>query len=160
MNFVELITAKPVLIGTHLGAAIIGIDAFLWLLGEVLSSSGSPTRRARTALIGLFGYLISWIAGGYYYVHYYGSLVKPVIKASSAAWVHQISMETKEHIFLFTLPLAITILCLSYLDENQLKALKLKQPFTILIATVAGLGLFIGLLGFTVSAAVRWGSLP
>lgn len=160
MNLVDIITAKPVLIGAHLGAAIIGIDAFLWLLGEVLSGSGSPRRRTRTALIGLLGYLISWMAGGYYYVHYYGSLVKPVIKAGSAAWAHQISMETKEHIFLFTLPLAVTIFCLSCLDENQLEALKLKRPLTILIATAAGLGLFIGLLGFTVSAAVRWGNLP
>ena len=28
---------KAVLIGFHLGAAIVGIDAFLWLLGELMA---------------------------------------------------------------------------------------------------------------------------
>ena len=42
---IELLTVKPVLIGLHLGFAIIAIDAFLWLLGEVMANAGSAKRR-------------------------------------------------------------------------------------------------------------------
>jgi hypothetical protein len=159
MDIVAILTAKPVLIGLHLGFAIIGIDAFLWLLGEVVANAGSVRRRLFAAGIGLVGYILTWIIGGYYYVVFYGSLVKPVIKAGNAPWAHTIAMEAKEHIFLFVVPIAITIYLLARLDENELQTLRLRSGLIGLIVIAAGLGLSFGIMGFIISAAARWGIL-
>lgn len=157
MDIIGLIQSKPVLIGLHLGFAILGIDAFLWLLGEIIANAGSIKRRTITALIGLFAYLATWLIGGYYYVTYYGKLVKPTIIAGSAPWAHSVAMEAKEHIFLFAIPLAITIYFLARLDSSELEAFGLRKNFMRLVAITAGLGLSFGLMGFIISAAARWG---
>lgn len=151
-----ILASKPVLIGLHLVFAILGIDAFLWLMGEVLGNFGSVKRRVVVAVVGFIGYFAAWLVGGYYYVKYYGSLVKPVIIKGSAPWAHNISMEAKEHIFLFLVPLAITILFLSRLDTFELKSTGLKTGFLWLLGITAGLGLSIGLMGYIISAAARW----
>ncbi len=157
MDIVAVLTSKPVLIGLHLGFAIIGIDAFLWLLGEVVANAGSARRRAVSAFLGLAGFTLTWLIGGYYYVKFYGPLVKPIIKAGNAPWAHAIAMEAKEHIFLFAVPMAITIYFLSRLDATQLQSMNLRKDFIKLIMLVAGLGLSFGLMGFIISAAARWG---
>ncbi len=157
MDILAILQSKPVLIGLHLGFAILAIDCFLWLLGEVVANAGSPKRRQISAIIGLIGYVLTWIIGGYYYVVYYGPLVKPVIKAGNAPWAHAIAMEAKEHIFLFAVPLAITIYLLSRLTSEELITLRIRGHFIRLIALAAGLGLSFGLLGFIISAAARWG---
>lgn len=157
MDLISLIVSKPVLIGLHLGAAIIGIDAFLWLLGEVIAGAGSGRRRIIAAYVGISGFALAWIIGGYYYVTYYGPLVKPVIKAGNAPWAHGIAMEAKEHVFLFAIPLAVTILLLARVGENELKSLKLRKGMIGLIAILVGLGFSVGAFGFIISAAARWG---
>ena len=159
MNIIDFLTAKPVLIGLHLGFAIVGIDLFLWLLGEIRANVGSIARRTLIATGGLLAFAGSWIVGGYYYVVYYGPLVKPVIKAGSAPWAHGIAMEAKEHIFLFVFPLAVTMLLLSRLDASTLQSLNLKKPASLLALFLAGIGLLMGLLGFMISAAARWGMI-
>ena len=156
MDIINILTAKPVLIGLHLGFAILGIDAFLWLLGETIANAGSIKRRLFAAGIGLAGYILTWIIGGYYYVQFYGPLVKPIIKAGNAAWAHSIVMETKEHIFLFAIPIAVTIYFLARLDAGELQTLGLRKNLIRLTVLVAGLGLSIGLMGFIISAAARW----
>ena len=157
MDIVSIIMAKPVLIGLHLGFAILSIDAFLWLLGEVVANAGSVKRRLTAAILGLVGYTLTWVVGGYYYVKFYGSLVKPIIKAGSAPWAHLIAMEAKEHIFLFVIPISITILLLSRLDSGQLQSMGLRKPLIRITLMIAGLGLSLGLMGFIISAAARWG---
>lgn len=157
MDIVSIVTAKPVLIGLHLGFAIIGIDAFLWLLGEVVSNTGTARRRITVALIGLGGYVFTWIIGGYYYVKFYGPLVKPIIKAGNASWAHAIAMEAKEHIFLFAIPIAVTIYLLTRLNADELQSLGLRKGLIRLTVIIAGLGLSFGVLGFMISAAARWG---
>ena len=97
----SLLMSKPVLVGLHLGFAIIGIDFFLWLLGEFIAEPMKRFRLRVVAFIGLAGFLLSWLIGGYYYIKFYGPLVKPIIKAGSAPWAHAVAMETKEHVFLF-----------------------------------------------------------
>lgn len=159
MDIGLILTAKPVLIGLHLGFAIIAIDAFLWLLGEVHAQSGTVRKRMAVAVIGLFGYVLTWIFGGYYYVQFYGPLVKPIIKAGSAPWAHAIAMEVKEHVFLFAIPLAVTIYLLARLNSGELQSNGLRKPMMGLLIMAAGLGLFIGLLGFIISSAARWGVL-
>lgn len=159
MDILAFLHAKPVLIGMHLGFAILGIDAFLWLLGEVLYNTGSSRRRMRVALVGLVAYVLTWIIGGYYYVKFYGTLVKPIIIAGNASWAHSIAMEAKEHIFLFAIPLAVTIYFLSRLEAVELESLGLRKHFIRLVIITAGLGLSFGLMGFIISAAARWGML-
>ena len=157
MDLISIIQSKPVLIGLHLAFAIIGIDAFLWLSGEIVANADSVRRRIIAATIGLVGYIATWIIGGYYYVTFYGPLVKPIIKAGSVPWAHSVVMEAKEHIFLFAIPIAVTVFFLSRLDKDQLQLFGLRGSFIRLAVIIAGLGLSFGIMGFIISAAVRWG---
>ncbi|MDO8585273.1 MAG: hypothetical protein Q7R85_04130 [bacterium] len=159
MDIVAILQSKPVLIGLHLGFAIIGIDAFLWLLGKLKGDGGSSKATIVTAAIGVVAFVASWIAGGYYYVVYYGTLVKPIIKAGVAPWVHNIVMETKEHIFLFVIPLAMTVLFITLLPKEDMDRLMLRRIALWLAGVVAALGLLIGAMGFVISAAARWGAV-
>lgn len=159
MDLISLLQSKPVLIGLHLGFAIIGLDAFLWLLGKLQDTVGTPVSRRRIAFVGTAGFVISWLAGGYYYVQYYGSLVKPIIKSGLAPWAHTIVMETKEHIFLFIIPLAITALFLTTLTSTETEQLQLRSATLWLVRTIVGLALLIGAFGFIISAAARWGAI-
>jgi len=154
---VEILLSKPVLIGLHLGFAIIGIDAFLWLLGEIKGKARKKPILI-TSLVGVVSFFLSWVAGGYYYVNFYGSLVKPGIKAGLAPWAHGIAMETKEHVFLFIIPMAMTALFATLIPSQEIEMSGLKKSVMYLVAYTAALGLFIGLLGFIISAAARWGS--
>ena len=157
MDILAIILNKPVLIGLHLGFAIIGIDAFLWLLGKLKSGNGSQKSMIVSAATGVLAFIASWVAGGYYYVIYYGTLVKPVIKSGLAPWAHNIIMEAKEHIFLFIVPLAITVLFITLLEKQDLERLGIGRISVWLTGCVAVLGLLIGAMGFIISAAARWG---
>ena len=129
----------------------------MWLLGKLKDESGSRKSRIVTAALGVAAFMGSWLSGGFYYVVYYGTLVKPVIKGGLAPWAHNIIMETKEHIFLFVIPLAVTVLFITLLDTEDLKRRTLHRRAMWLSGSVAGLGLLIGLMGFIISAAARWG---
>lgn len=159
MDIIAILQSKPVLIGLHLGFAIIGIDAFLWLLGKLKDDSGSQKSRIATAVAGVLAFAASWLAGGYYYVVYYGVLVKPIIKSGTAPWVHNIVMETKEHIFLFVIPLAMTVFFITLLPNEEMERLGIKRVALWLCGVVAALGLLIGAMGFVISAAARWGAI-
>src|SRR3989344_1731458 len=159
MDFLTIIQSKPVLIGLHLGFAIVGIDAFLWLLGKLKDDGGSQKSMMVTAAVGVVAFIASWFAGGYYYVVYYGVLVKPVIKSGVAPWVHNIVMETKEHIFLFVIPLAITVFFITLLEKEEMERLGLRRLTLWLSGVVAVLGLLVGAMGFVISAAARWGAI-
>src|SRR3989344_2582687 len=136
----DILANKPVLVGLHLVFAILGIDFFLWLAGA-----------------GLASFILSWFLGGYYYVNYYGTIVKPVIKAGSAPWAHSIAMEAKEHIFLLIIPLAATAFLMAFLKKKTVQENGLKIPFLILTLLIAFIALSIGLMGYIISAAARWG---
>ncbi|HEY4484429.1 MAG TPA: hypothetical protein VI978_01765 [Candidatus Paceibacterota bacterium] len=156
---ISFLSYKPVLIGMHLGFAIVGIDAFLWYLGELATKSRSEKRKGLklAAIAGIIGFALSWLAGGYYYVVYYGKLVKPVIKAGTAPWAHAVAMEAKEHIFLFILPLAVTALILALLDKKEFENHNLRRISMLLAGVIVFLSLAIGGMGFIISAAARWG---
>src|SRR3989344_5753697 len=153
----EILLSKPVLIGLHLAFAIVGIDAFLWLLGEIKNDSWRKARLYWSAVVGVFSFVLSWLSGGYYYVKYYGGLVKPAIQGGLAPWAHNIIMETKEHIFLFIIPLALTALFITFLDKKEFEESNIKRISMVLVLLVVGLGLVIGAMGFMISAAARWG---
>ena len=148
----DILLAKPALIGLHLGFAILGIDAFLWLAGEYAAGAISIKRRMIAAVLGLIGFIGSWVIGGYYYVKYYGPLVKPIIKEGLAPWAHAIAMEAKEHIFLLIVPLAITVLLAARSSDQAIR-----RPAMWLAVLIAAIGLSLGAMGFIISAAARWG---
>jgi len=148
----EVLLSKPVLIGIHLGFAILAIDAFLWLAGEYAASTISVKRRVIPAVLGLLGFLGTWITGGYYYVKYYGSLVKPTILQGLAPWAHSIAMEAKEHVFLLLVPLAVVSILAARSQDPTLR-----RPALWLALLIAAIGLSIGAMGFAISAAARWG---
>lgn len=157
MDIVAILQSKPVLIGIHLGFAIIGIDVFLWLLGKFKDGGGSRKSRIVTATVGVVAFIATWFTGGYYYVVHYGTLVKPIIKGGVAPWVHSIIMETKEHIFLFIIPLAMTVLFIALLEKEDMDRLGLRCFALRLTGAVVALGLLIGAMGFVISATARWG---
>jgi|SRR3989344_7422529 len=151
-----ILSNKPVLVGLHLGFAILGIDCFLWLATEIGRADRDIKKSMKLAMGGILGFALSWLAGGYYYVKYYGPLVKPIIKSSASPWAHAIVMEAKEHIFLFVIPMALTVWFLSRLSFNELQQNGLLKPVKVLIWSIAALTLTIGLMGFVISAAARW----
>lgn len=154
---IDFLISKPVLIGLHLGFAILGIDAALWLLGELVARAGSVGRRITAAALTVVGFLGSWIIGGYYYVKFYGPLVKPGILKGAAPWAHEVAMEAKEHVFLFIIPIALTVLVAASLRPQLVDRSAYRTPLLWVVGSIAGLGLYIGMLGFIISAAARWG---
>lgn len=157
MDLLSILTNKPVLIGLHLGFAILGIDAFLWVLGEVIANVKSQFRIKLASVIGVAAFVVSWVIGGHYYLTVYGSQVKPIIKGGLAPWAHLVFMETKEHIFLFIIPLTITIFFLTFFSNDDLKKNNLRFPTLILVGLIVFIGLAVGAMGFIISAAARWG---
>ncbi|MEK9173406.1 MAG: hypothetical protein AAB594_02450 [Patescibacteria group bacterium] len=96
------------LIGIHIALGELGALAFLWTLVELLNPTEARISRARkVALVGVIMLFAAWLVGGFYYVDYYGTNVKPIIKEGPTPWAHGVMMETKEHVFLFLPFLAI-----------------------------------------------------
>ncbi len=134
------------LILVHAIAAEIGVIAFLWVLVEMLSPTESRISRAQVAAVtGCACLLFAWLVGGFYYVEVYGGHVKPLIKASDAAWVHNIVMEVKEHVFLFLPILAILTTAMLYRYEEKLVH---NRDARVSVVLLAGL---IFLLGFSIA---------
>lgn len=157
MILADILANKPVLVGLHLGFAILGIDALLWLGGEILANPLGRKRIKFAAYLSLVSFIATWIVGGYYYVKYYGAIVKPGILAGAAPWAHRIAMEAKEHIFLFLVPMVCVIVCAALLDRDDLAELKLKKPLLLLIFVTTAMALSLGVMGYIISAAARWG---
>lgn len=134
------------LILLHAVAAEIGVIAFLWVLVELLNPTESRIARAQVAaLVGCSALLFAWLVGGFYYVEVYGLHIKPLIKASDAAWVHNIVMEVKEHVFLFLPVLATLTTAMLYNYESELIH---NRDARVSIALLSGL---IFLLGFSIA---------
>ena len=134
------------LVLTHATIGEVGLFAFLWVLVEMLNPTEIRIRRAKVAaIIGVACLFFAWLVGGFYYVDVYGSGVKPAIKASDAAWVHGIIMETKEHVFLFLPSLAILTTLLISRFGNELIDNKHARKTVILLAGL------IFLIGFSIA---------
>lgn len=152
----EILNNKPALVGLHLGLAIIGIDSLLWLLGEYAAGFKKMRRAQLAAIIGAIGFIGSWIFGGFYYVKFYGKLVKPIILKGSAPWAHGIAMEVKEHVFLLLIPAVLTLLIAMFVKSQDLKNDEIKKPLMAMIFLIVAISFAIGLMGFIISSAARW----
>lgn len=145
------------LIGLHAALGELGGLLFLWVFVEMLSPSERRIKRAQSvALVGLILLLSAWIVGGYYYVTYYGQVVKPVIKEGPLPWAHSVVMETKEHVFLF-LPF-LSIVVWGLLRNNHLTLMtdtKMRVALLVLIAEIVLITLAMAGMGFMISAGFR-----
>ena len=146
------------LILLHAISAEIGVIAFLWVLVELLNPTTSRIARAQVAaLVGCSALLFAWLVGGFYYVEVYGLHVKPLIKASDAAWVHSIVMEVKEHVFLFLPILATLATAMLYKYEGELIQNKDARVSIVLLAgLIFLLGFSIAGMGVLISSGYRF----
>lgn len=128
--------------------------ALAWIILETLYPTERGLHRARVASY-LAAFLVTtgcWVAGGYNYLTAYGSQVKPTILAGPEPWVHQIVMETKEHIFIFLPIIALALsLSLYYLDGDSFLGDARSRRAINMIACLA---LFLVLLMFLMGAVI------
>lgn len=90
----------------HPTFGVLGIIAAVWVFVETLNANAQNVARLRLAATSSAVLIwLSWIAGGYFYVLYYGA-DKALIKAGPWPFAHGFVMETKEHVFLMLLVLA------------------------------------------------------
>ena len=144
------------LLAAHIIFGVIGVCASYAVLLFLLKRQVSRLPLVWSSFIAFLSYLLSWFSGGYYYVFYYGSNVKPIIKEGNYSWGHNVIMEAKEHVFLF-LPFATLALFIALsvasdrLNENQ----SLKRSVIFLSATVTALATIITLSGILISGSAR-----
>lgn len=147
------------LVGVHAFLGEIGIAAFLWTFVEMLKPTPSRLRRAKiAAFLGVVFFFASWIVGGYYYLNYYGSLVKPVILKGPQSWAHNIFTETKEHIFLFLPFLSTFVYTLLIRYQSHLrgdKDPKARKAILLLCLLVIILGALMAFMGYMISSGYR-----
>lgn len=140
----------------HVLIGVIGIAAsymtLMWLFKREL-----PIKSLKaSSLVAFVAYITAWITGGFYYVVYYGSNVKPVIKEGPTPWVHLVVMEVKEHIFLFLPALAFVVLLVVWLKGGRLqenKKLKNALALVALITLIIAVSMALG--GVVISGAAR-----
>jgi hypothetical protein len=130
---------------------------FLWVLVELLNPTTDRLRRARlVSFLGTVFILSAWIVGGYYYVKFYGTLIKPVIKAGPMPWAHSIAIETKEHIFLFLPFLSILATGLLHgLRDQLIENRRLRIAITILAGLIVLIAFAMAGLGVATSMGFR-----
>ena len=140
----------------HVISGVVGVIAAYAILIEILRRQPEIKKILTRSILSLVGYLLSWVSGGYYYLTYYGSKVKPVILAGQYPWAHQFMTELKEHMFLFLpfLALAAT-LTIWLMGERLHNHPKLKTSTAMLVGVVVTLGSLMALMGVAISGAVR-----
>lgn len=140
----------------HVIFGLIGVIAFYAVLLGILKQVPSLRFLRFSSIVGFLSILVAWVMGGYYYVMYYGSTVKPVIKEGDFSWAHLIFMETKEHVFLM-LPFISFILVLIFLliGERIFVDTRLKSSIALLAAVATVIATFIALAGIIVSGGAR-----
>lgn len=144
----------------HVTSGELGFLFILWTIIEVAWGSlrtGVGVVRAKIAsLVGFVLVWVTWLAGGSYYVVYYGSAVKPIIKAGPWPWAHAICMEAKEHVFLFLPFLVILLFVLVWKYGARLPE---EKELRLAFFSVSGVTIlvFISMIitGFLVSAGYR-----
>ncbi len=141
----------------HVLLGVAGIMA-VYTVWTGLARKQTVARSLRTgSLWGFVLLLLSWLSGGYYYLTYYGTAVRGVIKAGKYAWAHTIFMEAKEHVFLF-LPFLAAVLFFSvwFLGPKiEGEQSSIRRPLAVLAGLIVVIGVIVTLSGVVISGAVR-----
>jgi len=145
------------LIGAHAALGELAVFAFLWVFVELLNPTEQRIKRAKLAAsLGVLFFFLSWFLGGYYYVEFYGSDVKPIIKEGPNPWAHGIFMETKEHVFLFLPFLSLAALGFIYKSgDNLIKKRNEKIAVLLLCSLIVLMGLSMAAMGYIISTGFR-----
>jgi hypothetical protein len=141
----------------HIIAGVIGIAFFYNVTMNLLKKDLNLSSLRRNAFLGWLSFIVSWLAGGYYYVLFYGKEVKPLIKGGAYPWAHNFIMELKEHLFLFLPFLAFLIFIFIALKKDELKENQdLRKMLALISLLVFILGLIIAFMGIFISGAVQY----
>lgn len=140
----------------HVILGLISVICSYAILLQLLRKNTSLSFLKKASLLNLISIWGSWLAGGYYYVLYYGPQVKPMIMKGAYTWAHTIFMEAKEHIFLMMPFVAIVFCALVFLlKDNLLANEKLKARTAALAAIFTILGTIMALSGVLISGGAR-----
>lgn len=141
---------------THVVIGLIGVIATYAAWIELLRRTPQIKKLILFSWVSLGSYVISWVAGGYYYLNYYGKQVKPLILAGPYPWAHTFFTETKEHVFLF-LPFLALVSCMLICgyQAKLMEQPKLKGAVVWLVAIQFILGTFMAVAGYIISGSVR-----
>lgn len=100
---------KELLLAIHPTTGVLAILTAVWVFVEALNASASNQARLWIASIAtLMLMVVTWIAGGYWYVTYY-AIDKAIILKGPWPLAHTLVMETKEHLFFITLILCVLL---------------------------------------------------
>lgn len=137
----------------------LGVAAVIFLytvwLGLVHKQMRPAALRTRSMWAFVLTFL-SWLTGAFYYVTYYGTAVKPVIKAGSYPWAHTIMTESKEHFFLFLPLLAFVLWMVVWAMGDRLQTEEtLRRALAWVSAVTTCIGIAVTLFGVAISGAVR-----
>ena len=136
----------------HPTFGVLGILAAAWVFVEALNASEANAARLRTVawMVAVF-IVLSWILGGYWYVHYYAP-EKALILKGPWPWAHGLAMEIKEHVFFITLLLAL------YLPLAARDRLYAGTAARTMVLSVAGLIVLSGLAIEGAGAIINYGA--
>lgn len=143
-------------LSAHIFLGITAIAFFYSVTMNLLKKELNFLSLKRNSFLGMLSFILSWLAGGYYYVVYYGAKVKPVIKEGLYPWAHSFIMELKEHLFLFLPFLAFIVFIFLYSAQDRLKENEnLKKTLALISLLVFIFGFLIAFMGILVSGAVN-----
>jgi hypothetical protein len=101
------ITGNDALLLAHATFGVLGTVSAVWVFVETLNAQEQNAQRIRKAAVAVAIFMgIAWILGGYWYLHFY-PVEKAMILKGPWPFAHNLFMETKEHLFLMTLILAL-----------------------------------------------------
>src|SRR3989344_6630876 len=145
------------LIGIHAALGELGAIAFLWVFIELINPIPKRVKRAKVvASIAVILLFLSWFTGGYYYVNYYGTNVKPIIKEGPQPWAHSVFTETKEHVFLFIPFLALlNYFIIKKYEGTLIKDRKIRKAVMVLSLLITVLAFAMAGMGYMISTGAR-----
>ena len=101
------ITANDAILLAHATAGVLGTLSALWVFVEALNAREQNATRIRTIAVAVAVFMFAaLILGGYWYLHFYPAERAMILKGPWP-FAHNLFMETKEHLFLMTLILAL-----------------------------------------------------
>lgn len=143
-------------LASHVLLGIVGVIALYAIWMGLLKKDMPLVFLKRISLVGFLSIIMSWFAGGYYYVFYYGGIVKPVIKEGAYPWAHLIFTETKEHIFLVLPFVSLVLVLLFWCIGDKLKNDQLlKKSAMWFVGAATLIGVFVTIAGIVISGGVQ-----
>lgn len=151
---------KEIILMLHPTFGVLGVLAALWVFVEMLSIGTRNVQRVRYAALASSVFIwLSYLAGGYWYVVYYGA-DKAAIKAGPWPFAHSVVMETKEHVFFALLLLSTYLPIAAYgATAGALKDTGVQKIVLISAAFVVLLGLAMEGGGAVVALGAKLGLL-